>query len=146
MEYWKYKATDRLKDYSAQKAALLNLPEEIAALESQYTSIRSATTDSTAVSGGGNKREDMMLSNIVRRDELKSMTDRAKRYVTSVERGLSVLNADERHVLELMYIDRANGAVAILADEYCEDERSVYRRLDKALKRFTIAMYGCTEN
>lgn len=146
MEYWKYRATDRLRDYQAQKAALLNIPDEIAALESQFTSIRSATTDSIAVSGGGNKREDMMLSNIVRREELKATLERAKLYVRSVERGMSVLNDEERRILNVMYVNREAGAVQRMAEEFCEDERSVYRRLDKALKHFTIAMYGITEN
>ena len=146
MEYWKYKAIDRLKDYPAQKAAILNIPDEIEALESQFTSIRSATTDSTAVAGGGNKREDMMLSNIVRREELKMMLERARLYVRSVERGMEILNDDELRALNAMYVNRESGAVARLSEEFCEDERSVYRRLDKALRHFTIAMYGVTEN
>ena len=29
---------------------------------------------------------------------------------------------------------------------HLEDERSVYKRADKALKRLTIAMYGATES
>lgn len=145
MEYWKYKAIDRLKDYPGQKASLQNIPDEIFALESQATSIRSATTDGTPVAGGGSKREDMLLSNIVRREELKQMLERAKAYTRSVERGLAVLNDDEKRVLDCVYISHQSGAVAHLADEYNEDERSVYRRIDKALRRFTIAMYGVTE-
>lgn len=147
MEYWKYKAIDKLKDYSAQKVALQNIPDEIARLESEATSIRSATGDSTPVKGGGSRREDMLLSNIVKREEHKAMLERAKYAVGVVDRGLSVLSREERHILDVMYIVREKGAVGRLAEEFgLADDRSVYKRVDKALLRFTIAMYGATES
>ena len=147
MEYWKYKAIDKLKDYEAQKTALLNISDEIARLESESKSIKSATADGTPVKGGGSGREDRLLSNIVRVEEHKAMYRRARLAVRMVERGLKVLNNEERHVLDLMYIFQQKGAVARLAEEYgLADERSVYKRADKALLRFTIAMYGATEN
>jgi len=68
---WKLEAIDKLKNYEAHREARENIPKEIERLELVYASIRSATADSAAVSGGGNQREDTMLSNIVHRDELK---------------------------------------------------------------------------
>ena len=147
MEYWKYKAIDKLKDYLAQKASLQNIPDEIAQLESEACSIKSATADGTPVKGGGSGREDRLLSNIVRRGELAMMLERAKMAVGTTERGLAVLSADERHLLDLMYIVREKGAVNRLMDEYClQEESSLYRRINKALIHFTVAMYGATES
>lgn len=147
MEYWKWKAIDKLKDYSAQRAAIDNQTDEIARLESEAVSIRSATGDGTPVKGGGSGREDRLLNNIVKREECKRALDRAKLSVQIVNRGMSVLNQEDRRVLERMYITREKGAVSRLADELnLSDERSVYKRIDKALLRFTLALYGITES
>ena len=147
MEYWKYRAIDKLKDYTAQKASLSNIPEEIARLESEACSIKSATADGTPVKGGGSGREDRILSNIVKRGELAMMLDRAKLSVGIVDRGLAVLKDDERRLLDVMYIVQEKGAVNRLMNEYgLQEESSLYRRVNKALIRFTVAMYGATES
>ena len=147
MEYWKYRAIDKLKDYMAQKAALQSLPEEIARLESEAYSIKSATGDGTPVKGGGSGREDRLLSNIVKREEHKAMLHRATLAVGMVDRGLSVLNQEERHILGSMYIIRENGCIERLMEEFnLQEESSLYKRANKALLHFTVAMYGATEN
>lgn len=147
MEYWKYRAIDRLKDYPAQKVSLYNIPEEIARLESEAYSIKSATSDGTPVKGGGCGREDRLLSNIVKRGELEMLLDRAKSSVNTVERGLTVLSQEERHILDTMYIYREKGYVSRLMEEYgLQEESSLYKRANKALLHFTIAMYGATES
>lgn len=147
MEYWKYKAIDKLKDYTAQQASLENLKEEIARLESEACSIKSATSDGTPVKGGGSGREDRLLSNIVRREEHKAMLNRAKLAVSMVDRGLSVLSQDEKRLLEVMYITCEKGRVNRLMDELgLAEESSLYKRVNKALQHFTVAMYGATEN
>lgn len=147
MEDWKFKAKDKLRDYMAQKNAVNSLPHEIRRLEEEAVSIKAATTDSTPVQGGGSTHEDRILSNIVYRQEAESMLKRAKLAVQFVDAALAQLSDDERRVLELMYIDRQRGAINRLREELClEDERSVYKRADKALKHLTIAMYGATES
>lgn len=146
MEYWKYKAIDKLKDYAAQKASLENIPEEISRLESEACSIKSATADGTPVMGGGSGREDRLLSNIVKRGELGLLLERAKKAVSIVDRGLGVLDREERHILDAMYIVREKGYVSRLMEEYgLQEESSLYKRANKALLRFTIAVYGATE-
>ena len=147
MEYWKFKAIDKLKDYSAQKVAVINLQAEIARLESEACSIKSATADGTPVKGGGSGREDRLLSNIVRREEHKAMLKRAKLAVSMVDRGLDVLSQEDHHILDTMYITREKGYVDKLMDEFgLLEESSLYKRANKALHRFTIAMYGATES
>lgn len=147
MEYWKFKAIDKLKDYSAQKVAVINLQAEIARLESEACSIKSATADGTPVKGGGSGREDRLLSNIVRLEEHKAMLKRAKLAVSMVDRGLDVLSQEDHHILDTMYITREKGYVDKLMDEFgLLEESSLYKRANKALHRFTIAMYGATES
>lgn len=147
MEYWKKRAIDRLRDYRGQLVAIDNIRDQIKALESEATSIHSAARDSTPVKGGGSTREDRMLSNIVMRDELKSNYFRTTKYVECVNRGLGVLEKEDRDLLERAYIYGERGYAERMVEELgLEDVRSVYKRLDKALYRMTIAMYGVTES
>jgi hypothetical protein len=147
MEYWKFRAIDRLREYPLKQAALANIPERIKVLESSSRSIHSATADSTPVQGGGSTREDRLLSNIVERQELAANLARTKHDCAIVERGMAVLDDDERHVLDAFYTHRTKGYVDRLRDELgLDDERSVYKRVDRALLHFTIAAYGVTES
>lgn len=142
---WKREAADKLKNYEAHKQALECLPKEIRRLESAYTGIRGATTDGTPVSGGGNTREDSMLSNIVHRDELKRRLKEARLWVAQVDKALAVLDDEERLVLDRFYIHRAKGAVEALCESLGLEKSAVYDRRDKALRHFTLALYGVTE-
>ena len=142
---WKREAIDKLKHYDAHREALENIPKEIKRLESAYAGIRSATTDGTPVSGGGNTREDSMLSNIVHRDELKRRLREARLWVAQVDKALAVLDDEERLVLDRFYIHRAKGNVGELCERLNVEQATVYRKRDSALRRFTIALYGVTE-
>lgn len=147
MEDWKYKAKDKLRDYTAQLNAVATLPDELRRLESEYISIKAANTDTTPVQGGGTTQEDRALSNIVRRQEVAALLERAQLAVQFVDRAMEQLGDEERLVLDLMFVHRQRGAVARLREVlHLEDERSVYKRADKALKRLTMAMYGATES
>ena len=144
---WKAEARDKLRRHMAVKAALVNIPEEIDLLETEAYCIKSATADGTPVKGGGSGREDRLLDNITRRGELEQMLIRAQKTVAIVERGLATLNQDERHILEEMYIKTGKGYVDRLMAEYkLAEESSLYKKANKALHHFTIAMYGGTES
>ncbi len=143
---WKPEAVDKLKNYEARKRALDAIPREIKRLEEAMTGIRSAVSDGSPVRGGGSTREDVLLSNIVRRDELRHALRQAKRWVRVVEMGLGALTEEERLVLDRFYIHPARGNVSKLREELgLMDDRSVYKRKDSALRHFTIALYGSTE-
>lgn len=143
---WKYEAIDKLKGYEAHKRALENIPLEIKRLEGAFAGIRSAATDNAPVFGGGSAREDTMLSNITHREELERTLQQDKAWVKMVDTGLGVLNAEERKVLDRLYINRSKGNVDQLCEELCLEKATIYRRRDAALRHFTIALYGIVEN
>ena len=142
---WKREAVDKLKNYEAHKLALESLPKEIRRLESSFAGIRSATTDGTPISGGGNTREDSMLSNIVHRDELKRRLKEARLWVSMVDKALAVLDDEEQLVLDRFYIHRTKGTVEARCESLNLEKSAVYDRRDKALRHFTLALYGVTE-
>lgn len=143
---WKFEAMEKLKQYEAKKQSLQSIPNEIARLELAMKSIRSATADGTPVQGGGSGREDMLLSNIVHRQELERSLEQAKKWVKIVEGGLAVLGEDERLILDRFYINPAPGNVDRLCGELGVEKSSVYRRRETALYHFTVSLYGCTES
>lgn len=143
---WKREAKDKLRNYSARRTALENIPEEIRRLEARATGIRSASADGTPVRGGGNGREDMLLSNIAERDELHLQLKNAQKWVENVDRAMTTLTAEERLVLERLYIYPAMGNVDRLCGELGIEKSAVYERRDKALRRFTLAYYGAVES
>lgn len=140
---WKQAAIQRLKDYEARKKAVALLGEQIKNLEMQFASIRGAKTDGEPVMGSnGNRREDILLSNIVLRDELKANRQIAGREIEITEKGLAALNDEERRILELFYISRPYDHVTRLCQELKVEKSEVYRRKNTALDKFTIACYG----
>lgn len=142
---WKREAADKLRNYTAHREALNSIPQEIKRLESAYAGIRSATSDSTPVSGGGSTREDALLSNIVHREELARRLEESRLWVEMVNRAFGVLTDEERLVLDRLYIHRAKGGVGSLCEELGVEQSTAYRKRDSALRHFTIAMYGATE-
>ena len=143
---WKKEAVEKLEQYSAKKLSLLSIPKEIRGVELSMQSIKSASSDGMPVQGGGCRREDMLLSNVVKKEELERMLERASLWVDSVDAALSVLDKDERTILEHFFVNQEKGAADRLAGELRMDVKTVYRRRDKALRRFTIALYGAEKN
>ena len=142
---WKREAADKLRSYTAHREALNSIPQEIKRLESAYAGIRSATSDSTPVSGGGSTREDALLSNIVHREELARRLEESRLWVEMVNAAFGVLTDEERLVLDQMYIHRAKGGIDGLCAQMGVEKATVYRRRDAALRHFTLALYGATE-
>lgn len=143
---WKREAIDKLKNYEVHRQALDSIPLEIKRLESIWTGIRSADTDSVPVSGGGSTREDVMLSNIVHRDELKRRMKEARLWVSQVDKALAVLDDEERLTLDRFYLHPIKGAIDDLCEQMNVEKATVYRRRENALRRFTIALYGVTDS
>lgn len=138
-------AINRLRDHSARVIALETIPEQIEALELQYSAIRSATTDSEPVSGGANRREDMLVDNILKRETLRSNFEIAKREIEITKRALAVLSADEQRILDLFFINRQSGYIDRLCDELCVERSRVYTMKDEALRKFCLAVCGTVD-
>lgn len=143
---WKFEAIEKLKEYTARKNALESIPEEIKRLEEDAQRIRAASVDSTPVQGGGSAREDMLLTNIVHREELQRRLSDAQRWVDIVDGGIAVLSDEDRLVLDRFYIHPMRGNVDRLCDDLAIEKAAVYKRKEKALRRFTVALYGAVES
>ena len=143
---WKYNARERLKDYAAQQNAVRNLPMELEVLRSKAESIRVADYDRDVVRPGESTREDALLSNLSQRVELERQLARAAALVELVDSALATLREEDRWILDTMYIHPTRGKMDRMMERLdLLDQTSVYRRVAKALARFTIAYYGSAE-
>lgn len=143
---WKNEAMEKLRNYDAMACCVVNIPRELERLKIAAASIRGARTDGDPVRGGGNRREEMLMDNMVRRQELQWKLEQARRWVTCTDQALGTLTPDEKLVLSRMYIYPEKGSLERLCGELGIEQSSVYRKRDKALYRFTLALYGGTES
>ena len=143
---WKREAIDKLRNYETRKQSVENIRMELNRLQLIFSGIRSAATDGTPISGGGNTREDALLTNIVHRDELKRNLKETNMWVSTVENALAVLPDEDRRILDRFYIHGGRGAAQDLCDTMNIEQATVYRKRDEALRRFTVALYGVTES
>lgn len=135
-----------LRNYPAMLASLASLPQELERLKAETTALRSALGGREHVAGSRGGPDDRIISNMVKREMLKGNLEIARRHVDIVERGLSVLDDGERLLLDRMFIHREKGNIDRLCAELdIENPPGVYKRKDKALRRFTLALYGVTE-
>lgn len=143
---WKQEAIDKLRNYEARRADMEVILRDLERLEAAYTGIRAARLDGMPRSGSSaSNREEDMVGSITRRDDLKRKLTEARLWVEIVEGGLSVLDDEERLVLDRFYIHRAKGNVGELCERLNVEQATVYRKRDIALRRFTIALYGPLE-
>ena len=140
---WKDEAMEKLRRYSSMQQAAHNIPEEIRLLEQDAIALRSPGLR-TAVKSSGGRREDALLSNIVKRQELENALDQTRRWLHCTDRALRCLSAEERLILQRMFIYPENGCVQQLCQELDVEQSTVYRKRDKALEKFTISLYGAT--
>lgn len=142
---WKTEAKEKLRKYGAMHVAVVNIPEEIKRLDIDAKSIRAANSDTTPVAGGGNRREEALVNNILQRQELTRTLEQAHLWLRSVDRALSALSGEEKKILHRLYIYPQKNSVDQLCKELDMEASSIYRRRDRALEQFTIALYGIPE-
>ena len=139
---WKNEAINKLRCYDAMRQAIVNIPERLAFLEKDASRVRISCSEQTPVKGGGGRKEDVLINNIVSRQELEWRLDEAKNWVHIVDRGLSALDPEGKLILHRLYICPQRGAIDQLCDDLGVEQSSVYRKRDKALHTFTMALYG----
>lgn len=144
---WRTEAVEKLQGYERQRQALDRIPTELERLEAAYASIRAARLDGMPRSGSGaSRREEAMVDNIACRDRLRRRLKEARLWVEIVNGGLSILDEEDRLTLEYCYIHKVKGSVDALCERLCLEKSAVYRRRDRALRRFTVALYGAVES
>ena len=139
---WKNEAIERLGKYTAMRQAVEIIPLELKRLEQNSTGLRGKRTDSVRVSSSPSRQEDVLIGNMIKKEELTRSYDNAKVWVSITDQALAALTHEEEQILRRMYICPTKGVVNLLCNELGVEQSSIYRKRDQALYHFTIALYG----
>lgn len=140
----KKEAEGELREYEAKRSALCSLLEEIAQLKAEAYRPGGAS-NSVPVNGGGSVWEDRQINLLMKREKMEAALQYVQDWVRKVERGLTKLDDEQRLVLDRFYMNPARGNVDRLCEELCLEKTAVYNRRDAALRKYTIARWGCVE-
>lgn len=124
---------------------IAEIPDEIAKEQARLTSIKSSTTGSTPVQGGGNKREEWLVSALDRIERLKADLRYFEGKARLTYRALDMLNPDDKRILIVLYVDKLKRGADVLMDELDIDTRTVWRRRAGALRDYCTARYTSFE-
>ncbi len=142
---WRRLAVEDLRRYRELEASLTSLPERIAVLEAEALAIKGGWREQEPVTGGMSRSEDRLLGNIAERQRLQLHLRVVQGLAGMIRRALELLTAEERLALEYFYIQRPSGYLERLCGELGCERSAAYEIKNRALKRFTIAMYGLAE-
>ena len=143
---WKKEAVNLLKDYPARKDALGNIKERYAMLECESQGLRAVQSDKIPLKGGLNRQQERLINTIAEKEQLQLNYRMAKQQLDWIDRGLQILEPDERLVLEGFYISTSPTAKDDLMDSLCIERSALYELKDRALRKFTIGRYGMPES
>ncbi|WP_406714232.1 hypothetical protein QEU98_06900 [Trueperella pyogenes] len=140
------KATiNALCDYQAMEHLAGGAPEaEKEMLREDLTSPTSPNLDGLPRGHDPHAGEQRLAATLDRIDLISEQQAQARQYLDWFLPAWATLTDDERLILEAFYLGQGSQEerVAQLADHYYIEKDSVYRRKNRALDRFTVALYG----
>lgn len=133
---WKACAVEDLKQYNYIKVGIANSKDRLRAIE--------ALTEHGKLfpNGRTHSPDSRLIDAIVESERLRKNIHISKSLTDMIERGLESLSEEERYVLREFYIKEADVNMLKLKEKLGYETRSVYRLRDRALAKFTLAMYG----
>lgn len=139
---WKYFAIEDLKSYEFFKKAIVNNEERLQIAEHNLTNLKGIKYDYNPTSTDTSHQEDVLINNIVIKEQLKLTNKHNKFYTEWIEKGLKELNEIELKILDRFYINPCKNCVDKLAEELNYEKSKIYQLRELALKKFTRCMYG----
>ena len=133
---WKICAIDDLRRYKQMKVGVLNSKDRLRLVSQAATSPRSSLSKQNPANNPN------LINAIVEKEKLNSNIKSVEKLLKLIERGLDSLNDEDRTLLEKFYMSDSPAKIRHLSDEFGYEPRSLYRKRERALARFTLAMYG----
>lgn len=128
--------------YESLCQAIHNIPLELKRLEVEAQSPARASVDRVGGKGGGGRREDWLLNNIVSRQLLQWSLAHTRLWIDATNGALKCLQPEEKLVLQRLYIYPEADGLDRLCRELGVERSTIYRYRDQALKKFTVALFG----
>lgn len=139
-------ALQRLRDYEFMRRAVENLRMQLRLLKLTRDSIPGFHPDRLKVKRTPGSLEDRLMEDLLYQQELEKALDQTLLWILITDGALAVLEPDELLLLRLFYIKRTPDVLAQACQLLGAEKSTVYRKRDRALKKFTTALYGAAES
>ncbi len=133
---WKTCAVDDLRRYPQMKIGVLNSREKLKVVESAARSAKNSLKRNPG------RTDSRFVDAIVESERLRKNLKIAEGLLRLIERGLDSLTEEEELLLRRFYMSNSAPNMTKLKEELGYEPRSIYRLRDRALVKFTLAMYG----
>lgn len=143
---WMNEAKKKLARCNYMRQSVINLPKEIEVLSSKRERLKSIRTNEDKGRGSQYFADQAMVSSLSEQQDLERALEDARKWLDPVERALSSLSEEEREVVERLCIKRKKGEAQRLCNDLFMSQSALYRLRQKALQKFTLAMYGALES
>lgn len=143
---WKKCAANDLQRYESMAMGLVNLKDRIELIKNKLETVSSHSAQSVPMKGGGNIYEDRVTNLIVEKDRLEMNYAFDSQLCEMIERGLETLDETQRLTLTRFYINGEKRCAERLGLDLGYESSQIYRIRDRALHKFTLAMYGMIES
>ena len=137
-------AAEKLRYYKLKKYSLQVATEEYTRLGDEMAALHAAS-DGDRVTGGEGDREAVLISLIEKRDALSVAIKNTRTWIRVVDKAMAALDDEDRLILTTLYIERTKDGIELLCNTLFVEKATIYRRKNRALRNFTIAMFGCEE-
>lgn len=136
-------AIEDLQSLAKRKAELQSIAERIRVLDGRMGAPKGAALDASPPTG--RSYEDRLIDMIAKKDELQCKAKRIQVDVDRVERTLARLPDDQQMILDRFFVHRTRDYVDQLCEALGYERAQVYRDKDRAIRQYTLILYGSIE-
>ena len=138
-------AVNALKDYGKMKHIIDHTDEEIQRVYSRIAGIGSPAIEKMPSANNPQAGEDRMIKGIEEIDVLRERLRQAKEYMAWFQPAWDALSDDDQFVLDAFFSggnEYGAGAADTVAEHFCIERASAYRKKNRALDNLTTLLYG----
>ena len=138
-------AVNALKDYGKMKHIIDHTDEEIQRVYSRIAGVGSPAIEKMPSANNPQAGEDRMIKGIEEIDVLRERLRQAKEYMGWFQPAWDALSDDDQFVLDAFFSDGNEygaGAADVVAEHFCIERASAYRKKNRALDNLTTLLYG----
>ena len=138
-------AVNALKDYGKMKHIIDHTEEEIQRVYSRIAGVGSPAIEKMPSANNPQAGEDRMIKGIEEIDVLRERLRQAKEYMAWFQPAWDALSDDDQFVLDAFFSggnEYGSGAADTVAEHFCIERASAYRKKNRALDNLTTLLYG----
>ena len=138
-------AVNALKDYGKMKHIIDHTDEEIQRVYSRIAGVGSPAIEKMPSANNPQAGEDRMIKGIEEIDVLRERLRQAKEYMAWFQPAWDALSDDDQFVLDAFFSsgnEYGASAADTVAEHFCIERASAYRKKNRALDNLTTLLYG----